>query len=62
MKRLISIPLIVIGAGICLWAAKGLLVDRGQTWVHVGGRTVHPVYGGLVGIAVLTAGILCRQD
>lgn len=56
MKRFIGLVLALAGAGLLGWA--------GYCWLGTGGTVhgYHPMYPGLVGIALLAAGLIARQD
>ena len=60
MKRFFGLVLAILGAGVCLWAASSLLLTGKD--IELDGRSYHAMYPGLVGVAVLTGGLLLRQD
>jgi hypothetical protein len=62
VKRFIGLILAVIGAGICLWAAACLLLPETRKTITIYDHTYHAMYPGLVGVALLTGGLVMRQD
>jgi hypothetical protein len=60
VKRFFGLVLAILGAGVCLWAASSLLLTGKD--IELYGRSYHAMYPGLVGVAVLTCGLLLRQD
>ena len=56
MKRFLGLCIALVGGVICIWAGSSLLMT-GQTIMGYSA-----VYAGLVGIAVLVAGLSLRQE
>ena len=56
MKRFIAMILAVVGGVLSLWSAYGLLVDGNPIYGY------HPMYPGLLGLALLSVGILTYQE
>ena len=59
MKRFFALVLAIIGGGICLWAASSLLLTGKD--IEIYGTSYHAMYPGLVGVALLTVGLVIRQ-
>jgi hypothetical protein len=60
VKRFFGLVLAIAGAGVCLWAASSLLLTGKEITIY--GNSYHAMFPGLVGVAVLTVGLLLRQD
>jgi hypothetical protein len=60
VKRFFGLVLAVIGAGLCLWAASSLLMTGKPITVY--GESYHAMYPGLVGVALLTVGLVLRHE
>jgi hypothetical protein len=48
--------LAIIGTGICLWAASSLLLTGREILGY------HAMYPGLVGVSLLTVGLIFRME
>jgi hypothetical protein len=60
VKRFFGLVLAIVGAGVCLWAASSLLLTGKE--IEIYRHSYHAMYPGLVGVALLTVGLLFRQD
>lgn len=60
MKRFFGLILAIAGGGVCLWAASSLLLTGEEITIY--GTSYHAMYPGLVGVGLLTVGLLLRQD
>lgn len=60
VKRFFGLVLAIIGGGVCLWAASSLLLTGKE--IEIYGTSYHAMFPGLVGVTLLTVGILFRQD
>lgn len=56
MKRFLASLIAIVGAGLTLYSAYELLVAGGTIYGY------HPMYPGLLGLAMLSAGILTYQE
>jgi hypothetical protein len=62
VKRFFGLVLAVIGAGVCLWAGACLLLPGVGNTIKIYDHSYHAMYPGLVGVALLTFGLVIRQD
>lgn len=58
VKRFIGLLLGIVGAALCLYCGYYILVEpgRGPIWGY------HPMYPGLLGLALLTLGVVFHQN
>lgn len=56
MKRFFAMILAAAGAVLSLWSAYGLLIDGSPVYGY------HPMYPGLLGLALLSIGVLTYQE
>jgi hypothetical protein len=56
VKRFLALILAIAGAGIMIWAASSILVTHHEILGY------HAMYPGLVGVGLLTVGLIFRQE
>jgi hypothetical protein len=60
VKRFCALIVAILGGAICLWAASSLLLTGNE--IVIDGKSYHAMFPGLVGVGLLTVGLLFRYE